>query len=100
MESISDCLNFFYSMILCNMEKHVGIGNLENLHDYMIEKCNDKYIEEKVFMLSIFSQINRITDRFYLDNESDIKELYCILRKHILAWLELSNTKSEIDDQQ
>ena len=29
---------------------------------------------------------------------SDIKKQYCDLRKRILAWLEVSNTKPEIND--
>ena len=65
----------------------------------MIGVCNQKYIEEMVALLSILSQINLIMERFYLDNESDIKKQYCDLRKRILAWLEVSNTKPEIDDQ-
>ena len=38
-----------------------------------------------VNMLTVFAQINLIIDRFYLDNESDIKKQYTILRKRILA---------------
>ena len=36
MKSVSDCLNFIDNMIICNIEKHVGIGNLENLREYLI----------------------------------------------------------------
>ena len=39
----------------------------------MITIYNDKYIEDMVSMLGVFSQINLILDRFCLDNESDIK---------------------------
>ena len=35
MKSIGDCLNFIDSMILCNVEKNVGIGNLEDVREYM-----------------------------------------------------------------
>ena len=52
-----------------------------------------------VAMSAILSQINLITEKFYLDNESDIKKC-CNLRKRIIAWLEESNTKPENDDQQ
>ena len=78
--SISDCLTFIDSMILCNIEKHVGIGNLEDLRNYMIGMYNDKYLEDMVTMLSTLSQINLIIDRFYLDNESDI-----IILKNIIV---------------
>ena len=100
MKSVSDCLNFIDSMIICNIEKHVGIGNLEALRDYMIGMCNEKYIEEMIALLSILSQINLIIDRFYSDNESDIKKQYVTLRKRILARLEVINAKREVDDQQ
>ena len=32
-KSVSDCLNFNDGMILCNIEKHVGIGKFEDLRD-------------------------------------------------------------------
>ena len=95
--SISDCLNFFDSLILCDTEKHIGIGNLEDVRDLMIGMYDDKYIEGMVSMLAVLSQINLIIDRFYLDKESDIKQLYRDSRKRILAWLKENNTKPEVD---
>ena len=53
-----------------------------------------------VAMSAILSQINLILEKFYLDKESATKKQYCNLRKRILAWLEESNTKPGIDDQQ
>ena len=61
---------------------------------------NEQYIEEMVAILAILSQINLIIGRFYLNNESDIKKQYSNLRKRILTWLEVSNSKPEVDDQQ
>ena len=87
-------------MIICTVEKSVGIGNLEDIRIYMIGMYNEKYIEEMVAMSAILSQINLIIEKFYLDKESDIKKQYYKLRKRILAWLEESNTKPEIEDQQ
>ena len=69
MKSNSGYLNFIDSMIICSIEKHVVIGYLEEVRDYMIGMYNDEYIEEMVSMLSILSQINLIIERFYLDNE-------------------------------
>ena len=100
MKSVSDCLNFIDSMILCSIEKHVGIGNLEDLRDHMIGMYKEKYIEEMVPLLAILSQINLIKERFHLDYESDIKKQYCNLRKRILTCLEVSDSKPEADDQQ
>ena len=99
-KSVCDCLNFIESMILCSIEKHVGIGNLEDIRDYMIGMYNDKYIEEMVSMLAVLSQINLILDRFYLDNESGIKKQYCTFRKRILAWLQEINSIPEVDNDE
>ena len=100
--AISDCLNFIDNLILCGIEKHIGIGNLEDVRDYMIGMYDGKYIEEMVSMLAVLSQINPIIDRFYLDRESDIKQLYRDLRKRILAlaWLRESNTEPEVDNDE
>ena len=100
MNSVTDCLNFIDSMIICNIEKHAGIGNLGDIRAYMIAMYNQKYIGETVALLSIVSQINIIIERFYSHNESDIRKKYCDLRKRILAWLEVIITKLEINDQQ
>ena len=53
-----------------------------------------------VSMFAVLSQINLIIDRFYLDRESDIKQLYCDLRKRILVWLKENNTKLEVDNDE
>ena len=55
-KSISDCLNFIDSMILCGIEKHFGMGTLEDVRDYLIGMYNVKYIEEMVSMLAILSK--------------------------------------------
>ena len=36
MKSVSDCLNFIDSTIICNIEKDAVIGNLEDIRAYMI----------------------------------------------------------------
>ena len=96
-KSVSDCLNFIDILIICGTEKHIGIGNLEDLRDYMIGIYDGKYIEQMVSMLAVLSQINLIIDRFYLDKESDSKQLYRDLRKQILAWLKENNTMPEVE---
>ena len=99
-KSVSECLNFIDDMILCSVEKNVGVGISEDLRDFMIDMYNEKYIEELVTMLAILSQIDFIIKKIYLDNESDIKKQYCCWRKRILTWLEVSKRKAEINDQQ
>ena len=66
----------------------------------MITIYNDKYVEDMVSMLGVFSQINLITDRFYLDEESDVEKQYTTLRKRILAWLQERNTLPEVDNDE
>ena len=80
--------------------KKVGLGNSDRVRNYMIEMFKDIYFEEMVAKLAILSQINLIKEKCCLDNESDIKKLYCDLRKRMLGWLEESNTKPEVDDEQ
>ena len=84
MKSSSECVNFIDDMILRGKDSEVGIGNLDDLRDYMIGMYIDKDIEEMVSMLALLSQINLIIEKFRLDKESDIKKLYFNLRKHIL----------------
>ena len=98
--SISDCLNFIDNLIIWGTQKHGGIGNLEDERNCMIDMFNGKYIAETVSMLAVLSQINLIIDKFYLDKESDIKQLYRDLRKRILAWLKECNTKQEVDNDE
>ena len=74
MKSVSECLNFIDDMIICSIEKSVGIGNLEDTRDYMIGMYIEKYIEEMIVMSAILSQINLTIEKFYLDKESDIEK--------------------------
>ena len=100
MKSISDCLNFIDSMILCSVEKHVGMGNLEDLRNYMIGMYKDKYIAEMLATLAILYQISLITERFHLDNEIDFRKQFCEMRKRMWDFLDECNTKPEVDYQQ
>ena len=84
-KTVTECLNFVDDMILCSIQKHAVIGNLENLRNYMIGMCNEKYIEEMVSMLAILSQITLIKEKFYLDNESDFKKQYGNLGKTYIS---------------
>ena len=64
-------------MILCDIEKHAGVGNLEHIRDYLLTIYNDKYIEDMVSMLGVFSQINLILDYFF-------QTMRVILKNYIL----------------
>ena len=68
-------------MILCKLEKHSGISNLEDIREYVTTMYNEEYVEKVVAMLSVLSQMNLIIDRFYLDNDSDIKKTLFYFKK-------------------
>ena len=88
-------------MILCGVESRDGIGNLEVVRDYIIEMFNDKYIEDVVVLTGVLSQMNLIIEKIYdIDDDSDLKRDYWIMRKHILAWLEEKYTKPQVDNQE
>ena len=55
MKSVSERLNFNDDMILCSVEKSVGIGKLKDIRDYMIGMYKEKYIEGMVAMSAILS---------------------------------------------
>ena len=100
-KSVCDCLNFIDSMILYSIEKHVGTRNVEDIRNFMIAMFNDKFIEDKVVMTGLLSQINLIVEKFYdKDDDSDLKREYWILRQHIIARLMEKNTKPEVDNDE
>ena len=87
-------------MILCDREKKIDIGDLEDVCDYMIGMYDGEYTGETVRMLAVLYQINLIIEKFYLNKESDIKQLYRDLRKRILPWLKESNIKPEVNNEE
>ena len=100
MKSVCDCLNFIDCVILCDIAKRGAVGNLEDVREYMITIFKDKYIGDMESTLGVFSQINLMIDRFYLDNESDFKKQYTTLRKCILSWLQERNTIPQVDNDE
>ena len=98
-KSLCDCVNFIESMIICDLGKNVDFSNLENIRDYLIGTYNDKSNEDMVMFTGVLSQINLIIEKIFdVDDNSDLKKEYSILRKHILSWLEEKNTKPEADN--
>ena len=94
-KSISDCLNFIVSIILCNIQDQIAVENLENIRNFMIGMYNDKYVEDMVVMPGLLSQINLIVERFYIDNDNNLKNEYWVLRQHKLARLMENKKKPE-----
>ena len=89
MKTISDCLNLFDCiMSSSNIEKRIGIESPENARDYVIQTTNDNCFENNMIMLDILSEINLILEKFYIDENSDIKKECETLKKFLLIWLD------------
>ena len=82
-KSVIDCLKFIDSMTLGFTKKHDGIGILEDVRDYIIWMYNDSYIEEKVNVWAILSQVTLIREKIYLTNECAYNPLNHELRRRI-----------------
>ena len=105
-KSISECLNRVDNMIFEKCLKCLVKGDLEDVRNHIEWQQADvvarvEYIEERLAVLSVLSQINHIIERFYSDvDEEDLDEQYNKLGQKILEWYEVINTKPEINDQQ
>ena len=98
-ESITDCLNFIVNMILYNMEKVDSMVCLENMRDYFLDDYIKRSDEDLVVIKSILSQINLITNTFYIPDDYSITDYYYDLRRCTLDWLKACNKKMENGNQ-
>ena len=60
MKSVSDCLNIIDDARVENIGKNIGISDLENIHKYLLEKGQSDFIEDRVALPNVLSQINSI----------------------------------------
>ena len=96
-KSIKDCVNIFDDVIVENIGKYIGISNLENVHVYKLEKRQSDFIEDRIALSNVLSQINCIIENHYQFAEEDIKSEYIELRELILFWLIECCTEREVD---
>ena len=99
-KSIDDCLNNIDEAIVENKGKYFGISNLENIHKYSLEIGQIVFIDDRVALSNVVSQIDSIIENFYQFPEEDKKSEFIHLTKLILDWLKECNTKPEVDAQQ
>ena len=99
-KSVSDCLNIFDYALVENSGKYFGILCLENIYKYLLENGQSDFIEYRVALSNVLSQVNSIKKNKYRFAEEDIKSEYIQLRKLFLVWLIECSTKTEVDDQQ
>ena len=86
-KSISDCLNRVDNMVFEKILKCLVKGDLEDIRNHIEWQQADavargEYIEERLAVLSVLSQINHIKERFYSDDdEEDLDEQYKKLKQ-------------------
>ena len=96
-KSVSDCLNIFgFAMV----ENIIGNSDLENIHSYLLDKRQSDFIDNRVALSKVLSQINSMIENYYQFPAKDIRNEYVQLRKLLLVWLIECNTKPEVDNQQ
>ena len=77
-----------------------AIGILKSVHKYLVERKVCEFIEDRVALSKVLSQINSMMENYYRFPEEDIKNVYVQLGKLILVWLIECYTKLEINNQQ
>ena len=100
MKSVSDCLNKIDEALAKNIGKYIGISDLENFFKFLLKRIPSDFIENRVALSNVLSQIRSIVENYYQVVEEDIRGEYIQLRKLILVWLLESSTGPEVDDQQ
>ena len=98
-KSISDCLNIIDDAIVENIGKYIGILSLENIHKHLLVIERSDFIENRIDLSNILSQINCIIENRYQFAEKDIKCEYIQLRKVILVWLLECSTEPKVNNQ-
>ena len=71
--SISDCLNLLDDALVENSGRYIGISKLENFHKHLLEIEQSDFIENRVALSTVLSQINATTENHYQFVEEDIK---------------------------
>ena len=92
-KSICRCLDMIDNVIYDKRLKYMVLDNLEVIRDHIKSHRSELGdIEERVCVLSVFGQINKIIELFYSnDNEERLKDEYNKLRQRVLTWYEMIN---------
>ena len=103
MKSVSDCLSTIDDVIVENFGKTIGISNFEDIHKYLLENGQSDFIEDRVSLSNVISEISSSKENYYQFAEEDTKSEYMQLRKLIVVWLiecATEPTEPEVDSQQ
>ena len=106
--SISECLIKIHKKIFDKSSKFLVGSDLEDLRSHIEWKqadvvCSGKEGDkEKLSVLSVLSQTNNITERFYSDDSNDTEEdfdgHYNELRQRFLEWYEVTDGSSKMNN--
>ena len=99
-KSVGDYFKNIDDAIVEIIGKFIGVSNLENIHKYLLEIGQSDFIEDRVALSNVLSQIKSIMENQYQFVEENIKREYVQLRKLIFVWLIESSTEPEVDNQQ
>ena len=61
-KSVTDCLNIIDFAIVENI---FVSSHLEDIHEYFLEKEESEFIEDRVALSEVFSQINSMIENYY-----------------------------------
>ena len=98
MKSVSDCFKFIDDATVENIGKDISISDSENIHKYLLEQGRSNFIEDRIALSNVLSQIKSLKENYYQFPEEDIKSEYIQLKKLILVWIIECSTKPEVDD--
>ena len=91
--SVTDCLNLIDTSIV-KTPYFVSIEKLEEIHNFLINMSDMKFIENMIAILKVLKYINYMIDEY----ESLGDENYRALRKLIIDIMIEINNKGDIDE--
>ena len=77
-KSVTDCLNIIN---FAKVEDIVASSHLEDIHKYFLEKEESEFIEDRVALSKVLSQINSMIENYYQFPEKDIPvDQFCFFK--------------------
>ena len=87
---MNECLDKIVNMIFDKSLKWMVIDDLglirKHIESQLADVVNKEYIEDRVDVLSVLSQINKVIERFYSnDTEEKLNEQYNKVKQRVLS---------------
>ena len=76
-KSVSDSLNLIDFAVVENI---IGSSDLEDIHKYLLEKGQSDFIEHRVALSKVLSQLNSMIENYYQFLEEDMNNEYVQLK--------------------